>query len=181
MLSPLSTPVSRKVTSGSLHRARTVRSALRLGWLALGLGLVGCPGGPDGPLRQLEVGTGVVFTPIEEGSTLELNAGGQGGQHVFVSLRVWELDTMKARVKMSLERVSDGERLAAPYSVNLRFDRGLREGEPAKLEGLLLVVDDPFEAVDREVRLNASFESEDGEHGSDSRTGTLQWTETPLP
>jgi hypothetical protein len=181
VLSPLSTPVSRKVTSGSLHRARTVRSALCLGWLALSLGLAGCPGGPDGPLRQFEVGTGLSFTPIEEGSTLELNSGGQGSQHVFVSLRVWELTSVKAKVKMSLERVSDGERLSAPYSVNLRFDQALREGEPAKLEGLLLVVDDPFEAVDREVRLNASFESDDGEHGSDSRTGTLHWAETTFP
>ncbi|MCY1018089.1 hypothetical protein [Pyxidicoccus sp. MSG2] len=179
-MSPRSFPSSRKVTSGSLHRARTVRSALCLGWLALGLGLAGCPG-PEGPLRQFEVGTGVSFSPIEDGSTLDLNEGGQGSQHVFVSLRVWELTNVKAKVKLSLERISDGEQLSAPYSVNLRFDRPPQEGEPAKLEGLLLVIEDPFEAVDREVRLNASFASDDGEHGSDSRTGTLQWAETPFP
>ncbi|QSQ21357.1 hypothetical protein JY651_40250 [Pyxidicoccus parkwayensis] len=166
---------SRRVTSDSIRRA------LCVGWLVVGLGLAGCPGGPEGPLREIEVGTGRSFTPIEEDATLELNSGGQGSQHVFVSLRAWELTNLKTEVKLSLERVSDGAQLSAPYKVNLRFSRPTQEGEPAKLEGLLLVVNDPAEAVGREVRINASFESDDGEHGTDSRSGTLQWAQNAFP
>lgn len=179
------TPPSRKVTLDSVRRAssRLARSALCTGWLTVGLGLAGCPGDePDGPLRQLEVGTGLSFTPIEEGSTLELHSGGQGGQHVFVSLRVWELTNVRAKVELSLERVSDGERVSDPYAVNLRFAEAMRAGEPATLEGLLLVIEDPSEAVGRELRLSASFESaSSGEHGADSRTATLQWAEDAHP
>lgn len=168
-------------SSDSTRRVRTVRAVLCLGWLALGLGLAGCPGEPDGPLRQVEVGTGRAFTPVENGDTLELNNGGQGSQHVYVSMRVWELTNPNAEVKLSLERVSDGESLSAPYKVNLRFIHPPSASEPSLLEGLLLVVQDPSESVGREVRLTASFENDDGEHGSDSRTGTLQWAENPFP
>ncbi|QSQ21356.1 hypothetical protein JY651_40245 [Pyxidicoccus parkwayensis] len=189
-----------------IRRTPPLLSARCLGWLALGLGLVGCRGEPDRPLRpfdddagepdrplesdagevdrslrQLEVGAGRKFTPIKEGGTLELYFGGQGSQHVFVSLRVWELTNVNAEVKLSLERVSDGARLSVPYSVNLRFDRGTQEGEPAKLEGLLLVINELSGTLGREVRLNASFESDDGEHGTDSRTGTLDWAQNQYP
>jgi hypothetical protein len=127
------------------------------------------------------VGTGRTFMPIEDGTTLELNNGGQGSQHVFVSLHAWEITNQDAEVKLSLERVSDGEKLSAPYKVNLRFYKPVQKEALATLEGLLLVVEDPSEAVGREVRINASFETDDGEHGSDSRTGTLQWAQYPSP
>jgi hypothetical protein len=154
--------------------------------LALGLGLAGCPEpgpgpGPDpvGEPLRFEVGTGLRFTPIEEGARLALESGGQGSQHVSVSMRVWDLSEMRARVELSLERTSDGARVSAPYAVDLRFSQYLPPGEPSRLEGLLLVVPDPSEAVDREVRLKASFVAESGEHGSDTRTVILKWRGAP--
>ena len=157
-----------------LHRAR---ARLRGTWLVvtLGLGLTGCPGEPEGPVRPFEVGTGPMFTALQEGDTVELHSGFQGGQHVFVSLRAWELATLKSRVELSLERTSDGDRVSSSYEVDLRFSPSPQPGEPAQLEGLLLVVPDASAAVGQEVRLSASFESDTGEHGSDSRTVVIQW------
>ncbi|MFP2927419.1 hypothetical protein ACLESO_19910 [Pyxidicoccus sp. 3LG] len=169
--------------AGNLLYVRA-RATLWGGLAALGLGLTGCPGdGPEpiGDPVRFEVGTGRYFTPLEEGATLELVEGGQGSQHVFVSMRAWDLTDMNARVEMSLKRTSDGARVSSRYRVDLRFDRGLMEGDPAQLEGLLLVVPDVAEAVGQEVRLEASFTAENGQHGSDSHLGTLQWAETTFP
>ncbi|MCP3137004.1 hypothetical protein [Pyxidicoccus xibeiensis] len=162
-------------------------SARALRWsglLALGLVLTGCPGDdpePVGDPVRFEVGTGVQFTALEEGAPLELFQGGQGSQHVFVSMRAWDLTEMEARVELALERTSDGERVSSRYKVDLRFEPGRAEGEPALLEGLLLVVPDVAQAVGREVRLKASFTSDLGQHGSDSHTGTLDWAANPFP
>jgi hypothetical protein len=164
------------------NRRRFARATLWGAWLALGLGLAGCsPDGPDGPELPFEVGTGRFFTPMEEGSTVELHRGVQGGQHVFVSMRVWDLTNIRARVEMSMERASDGARVSSPYSVNLRFSNGIRQDDPATIEGLLLMVPDASQAVDRDVRITASFESVVGEHGSDTRTVRLQWATEPQP
>ena len=88
---------------------------------------------------------------------------------------------IRARVEMSLERTSDGERVSFPYSLHLRFSKSLHEGEPAVLEGLLLMLPDAAQAVAREVRLTASFESDNGAHGSDTRVVDLQWATSPEP
>lgn len=163
----------------SAPRSRAVTwSAL----LAVGLSLTGCPEPEPEPVGEplpFEVGTGLQFTPVEEGAIFELERGGQGGQHVYVSMRVWGLTNIRARVVMSLERASDGKRVSSPYSVDLRFSKSIHEGEPATLEGLLLMVPDPRDVVDQQVRLKASFTSVVGEHGSDERLGTLQWAESP--
>lgn len=150
------------------------------GLLALGLLLAGC-GEPVSPPRtpRLEVGTGLLFTALGEGATLELARGCQGSQHVFVSMRAWELASLTARVTLSLERVEDGRVVSSPYSVRLPFEAGSSPDAPASLEGLLLVVPDPAPSLGREVRLTASIETESSERATDTRSATLQWgTET---
>jgi hypothetical protein len=160
----------------------SARAAVCGGLLAMSLGLTGCPGPePEAPPVRFEVGTGRRFTAIEDGATLELVRGSQGGQHVFVSLRAWNLTDTTARVEMSLERTSDGRKVSSDYAVNLRFTQGPGADEPALLEGLLLVVPDPTLAVGHEVRLKASFLSSYGQRGEDSRTGTVQWAASFLP
>jgi hypothetical protein len=161
---------------------RATRAAVWGGLLALSLGMTGCPAPePEGEPVRFEVGTGRRFTGLEEGATLELVRGSQGGQHVFVSMRAWNLTDINARVEMSLERTSDGRQVSSNYAVDLRFVQGLGEGEPALLEGLLLQVPDASLAVGQQVRLKASFESDSGQYGEDSRTGTLQWASSPFP
>ncbi len=157
--------------------ARSTRTFLRLGLCILGLVLVsGCPEPePVGPPVRLEVGHGLEFTPIEAGTVLELHRGTQGGQHVYVSLRAWDMPVYRNTVELTLERVSDGRQLSADYEVKLRFDAPMGEGEPALLEGLLLVVRNPSDVIGQQVRLKASIESEDGHQGSDSRTATVDW------
>jgi hypothetical protein len=156
--------------------ARVARWA---GLLALGLCLVGC--GPDEPVDPLkppvvlEVGTGGAFTALEEGGTLDMYQGCQGSQHVFVSLRARELTNLRAQVQLSLERASDGEKVSVDYKIRLVFDAPPSLGEPALLEGLLLQVSAPDEAVGREVRLKASIVTDANESATDTRTATLQW------
>jgi hypothetical protein len=123
----------------------------------------------------LEVGSGLEFTPIESSSVLSLARGGQGGQHVFVSLRAWDMSVYRNTVELSLERVSDGRRVSFDYEVRLRFDPPMAAGEPALLEGLLLQVRDPSEVIGQEVRLKASIESDEGHRASDTRTATVEW------
>ena len=157
--------------------ARSTRTVVRLGLCVLGLILVaGCPEpGPEGPPVILEVGSGLEFTPIEAGSVLPLSRGNQGGQHVYVSLRAWDMTVYRNTVELSLERVSDGQRVSANYEVRLSFDAPTAAGEPALLEGLLLVVPDAYTALGQEVRLKASIESDEGHLASDTRTATVEW------
>jgi hypothetical protein len=110
---------------------------------------------------------------------LELARGCQGSQHVFVSMRAWELTSLTARVTLSLERVEDGRVVSSPFALRLPFEVGATPDAPATLEGLLLVVPDPAASLGREVRLTASLETEASERASDTRSATLQWgTET---
>ena len=147
----------------------------------LGLLLAGC-GVEQPPPRappRLEVGTGRSFTALGEGAVLELARGCQGSQHVFVSMRAWELTSLTARVTLSLERVEDGRVVSSPFALRLPFEVGATPDAPATLEGLLLVVPDPAASLGREVRLTASLETEASERASDTRSATLRWgTET---
>jgi len=156
---------------------RNTRPLLRLALCVLGLVLVaGCPEPvPEGPPVILEVGSGLEFTPIESGTVLHLVRGSQGGQHVYVSLRAWDMSVYRNTVELSLERVSDGKRVSVGYEVKLRFDAPMAAGEPALLEGLLLVVPDASAAVGQQVRLKASIESDEGHKASDTRTTTVEW------
>jgi hypothetical protein len=151
-------------------------SSVAVGLLALSLCTMGCGEEPvpEVPTARLEVGTGAVFTALEEGATLELFKGCQGSQHVFVSLRAWELTSTSALVELFLERAEDGQ-VFAGSRLRLRFDAPAGPGEPALLEGLLVVVPDPDRGVGREVRLKASIQTDSDQSASDTRTVTLQW------
>ncbi len=169
------------------RRNRSTGAAPWRGLLALGLGLCLTACGSDtsepkdGPPVRLEVGTGLGFTAITPDSTLELIRGCQGSQHVFISLRAWDLPTSRNTVQLLLERASDGVDVSAPYDVQLRFDAPASDGEPALLEGLLLIVPDAAAAVDREVRLSAAIETEDGQRATDARIANLQWGPPTCP
>lgn len=162
------------------------RVAPALVLLAVGLLLAGCGAasdGSEGPLMpaRIEVGTGRRFTALQAGATLALVSGSQGSQHVFVSLRAWELSPLTALVELSLTRTEDGREVSAPYKVRLPFEPGTDSEAPATLESLLLVVPDPALAVGHEVRLTATVQSESGERATDARTVTLQWCTDMCP
>lgn len=127
------------------------------------------------PPPRVEVGTGRAFTPLEAGASLELVRGSQGSQHVFVSLRAWELAPLTAQVELSLALAEDGRVVSAPYKLRLPFEPGTDAEAAATLESLLLVVPDAALAVGREVRLTASVQAESGVSATDTRTATLEW------
>lgn len=174
------------LVGNALSEAVTFRSSRSLaraarwaGLFALGLCLVGCqpdePVDPDEPPARLEVGTGETFTALEEGGTLELHQGCQGSQHVFVSLRAWELTNPRAQVQLTLERAEDATKVSADFKLRLSFESAPNPGDPAQLQGLVLPVTAPDKAVGQQVRLKASVLSDSNESATDTRTVTLQW------
>jgi hypothetical protein len=155
------------------------------GWivLALGLSLVGCgkDAPPEPPTIQLELGTGQQFTPVADGDALRLQRGCQGSQHVFVSLRAWGLPSEPVFVELSLTRTEDEQRVSRPYRVRYLFAQGSEPNAPDELPGLLLAVPTADEAVGKAVRLSAMVETDSGQRGTDSRTGTVEWGPDACP
>lgn len=153
--------------------------------LALGLLLAACGGstsfGEATPHPRVEVGTGREFIALQDGATLELVRGGQGSQHVFVSLRAWELAPLTALVELSLTRTGDGQVVSVPYKVRLPFEAGTGEGAPATVDGILLAVPDPVLALGQELRLTATLQDASGERATDARTVTLEWCTDACP
>lgn len=142
----------------------------------LGLCLAGCPNpppyNPDEPPR-LELGTGCRFTSLEAGQELALHSGSQGGQHIFMSLRAWNLADDSNLVDLALTRPSDGAPLGYPYQVRVSFDDG--PDDSYQLEGMLMQVLNMEDVLDQEVRLTAAVEVASGERAMDEHIGTVRW------
>jgi hypothetical protein len=152
------------------------RSSRWGGLLILGLCLAGCPNPPPyNPAEppRLELGSGCRFRPLAEGNALALHSGSQGGQHIFVSLRAWNLAQDSNLVDLALTRPSDGVQLGFPYQVRMRFDDG--PDDSYELEGLLMQVHNMEDVLDQEVRLTAAIETDSGERAMDEHTGTVRW------
>jgi hypothetical protein len=147
--------------------------------LALALTLPRCPGPapepPGPPSFRLELGRGNRFEPIIDGETIFLQQGCQGSQMTIVSLRAWELSPLATTVELALTNVATGKKLSQSYRVRLSFSPGSDPEAPAELDGLLLVISSPDQAVGQTVRLTATVESSSGEKVTDSRTGTMEW------
>ena len=142
-------------------------------WLVLPL-LGGCnasdgsidAGGPDtggaiehndGSTSQpgLELGSSVdAFVPVAEGDTLGLQRGTQGLQHVWVSLRIRDMDPARATIELSLSRESDGYTASEPFRVRLPFatDPGW---DYAERIGMQLVVLEPEAVLGQDLILTA--------------------------
>jgi hypothetical protein len=153
--------------------------------LALTLLLAGCAAEEE-PLPtekglRIEVGAGRTFTPLRDGDVVEMVRGSQGGYHIFVSLRAWELSSPRAEVELTLTRVEDGREMAFPYKLQRPFEPGPDARSPATVESVLLMLTDPPQADGRQMRLTASVLSEFGERATDARTITLQRCTTSCP
>ncbi|HYI01200.1 hypothetical protein [Hyalangium sp.] len=152
--------------------------------LALGLTVAGCGGNepePQPPM-SLELGTGrQQFTPLNDGDTLGLQRGCQGGQHIFVSLRAWGLPPEPVMVELSLTRTEDEQKVSSPFRVRYLFAQGNDLDAPDELTGLLLVIPEPDKAVGRAVRVTAAVQTDPGDRATHVRTGTLQWGADACP
>jgi hypothetical protein len=139
--------------------------------IAIALAWTGCgddtstDAGGDGGGARIEIGTGDIgdYTALAPGDTTLLVRGSQGGQHIWVGLRAWDLDTRPALIQLLLED-ADGELLSNPFQVRLTFQDEVPAGESyAQISGLALVVLDAAEVLGQSVTIRARV--------SENRTG----------
>ena len=132
--------------------------------------------GSDGGQGRIELGTGTVgtFVPFDSGDTLRLARGCQGGQHVWISLRAWDLDVQPGIVQLSMLRERDGMVVSLGYQVRLRFDSeaGL---EYDQVTGLGLVVPDPEAILGETAIIRARVTATDGRSASEEKTARIEW------
>lgn len=130
------------------------------------------------PEMGLQLGTGVgSFEPIpEEGGTLEIFLGSQGGFHVFAAVRFSDsIEPDNALLTYTLTDTSSGESLILPKEVSLAERRLLTEPGAWIRAGdrLIFEASDPSTATGVEVEVTATLEPEAGEPVFDSRVVTV--------
>lgn len=134
----------------------TERHTLACAAVLVGL-LAGCPDDPaqpdGGPAGEVAIGTGGIgrYVPVEDGDTVLLARGCQGGQHLWIGLRTRGVDTEPALVSLSAIRVSDGAMVSIPVTVRLRFV----QGDWDEITGVALVIPVADAVLDREIDLFA--------------------------
>src|SRR5690606_5106894 len=155
------------------------RWRLWLAWLAVSA--LGCapttPPSPDGGASQARLGLGSggygLFEPIEEGDTLLLARGCQGSQHLWIALRIYQLDPNRDLVEMSLRRVDDGRSVTPdPFNLRVRF---MDVNGVSQISGLQLPIPDPSLALDTDLDLRIRVTDEAGASAEDSRRIRAAW------
>lgn len=154
---------------------------------ATSLLLSACPGpGPEVPdfpsepaawedVLGLELMTGSYpdFVPVEDGDTLLLHRGFQGGQHVEVALRLpQQFENPTAYFELGLYEPETGRGLVQPFGFDSSFLSD-PDGE-VPLETILVFVDTPSLVLEGPVRLVARVQV-DGKRGYAVRTVTVRW------
>lgn len=94
------------------------------------------------------------FAAIEPGRTLLLARGCQGSQHVWITLRLRDLEPRGPIVRLELRRVRDDLVISAPLQLRLSFTPD-ESGDFAQLTGLTLQVPDPDAHLDEDLVLEA--------------------------
>lgn len=122
---------------------------------------------PDAPRIELGAGT-ANFVPI--GDTMELVAGPQGGWHLNVTCRLYELDLDGITLSYRIER--EGVMVSMPLSLELAENRFVREGDHWLRAGDFVVFDItmPSDVVGDTVTITVTADPTDAEPVSDSHT-----------
>ena len=123
----------------------------------------------------LELGTGAaIFEPISDGDTVGLTRGPQGLQHVYVSLRLREVDPELAITELSLTRERDMVMVNEPFRARLAYEM---PPEGPELIGAQLVTPDENAAFGETLLLAARVEGRDGSWAETQRTVHVVWEE----
>ena len=120
---------------------------------------------PDAGEARVELGLGIVeFNAAEDGADAELVAGPQGGWHVDVALRFFDLEPDGALLTLQGFDAASGDPLTVPIARRLTRTRVRRVDDHWLRLGDQMVFDvaDPAEVTDRDVRLRASVAEADG-------------------
>lgn len=114
---------------------------------------------------RVEIGTGVTtFVPIEDGDDVELVNGPQGGWHVDVTLRLYQVDPQELTMRIEGYDVESGasvgipiERILTERRVQRQEDHWLRVGDQ-----LIFAIEGPEEVIDTDVRVEARITTPEG-------------------
>ena len=130
-------------------------------------------GAPSDHEGVLELGTGdESFLPVSDDDLLGLSRGIQGLQHVYVSLRVREVDPELAITEIVLARQSDGVAVNEPFRVRLPY---VAQAERAELVGAQLVVPDEERVFGEPLVLTARIEDRHGAWAEASAQVRVVW------
>ncbi|MFW5925342.1 MAG: hypothetical protein ACOCV4_04195 [Myxococcota bacterium] len=152
----------------------------------LTFGLAACadegssPPASDGGMARLEMGGGEwQFEPLMDGDTVELVLGGQGGYHIWVSLRTQELDPNGVQMTLTTEvlSVADTESVTI-YTVDLD---PTPEPGTHRLIGWPAVLPEPGCADGRELAVQVELVDAEGRWATDERVVIPEATSTPPP
>lgn len=132
---------------------------------------------PDSaPEPWLELGTGQLeYQPLEDGGTIELVYGPQGGWHVDVSARFGALELGQATLQYSASDATSGVALNLPYQAIVDSERVLPQADGWLRLGDRVVFDVPSDedVLEREVLLQVQFTGDDELLLSDERAVTV--------
>lgn len=135
---------------------------------------------PDTGLGEprLEIGTGGIgrYEQLDDGDTALLAEGCQGGQHVWIGLRAYELDTSRALIRLVVERERDEFAASIPFQVRLTFEP-VAGADYDELTGLQLQVPDPADVLSEQViiRGRVTESSGPGREVEAERRVTVEW------
>jgi hypothetical protein len=119
-------------------------------------------------MPRIEIGRGDIgdYETVMDGDDAQLVRGSQGGQHVWVGIRAWDLNTRPALIQLLLENDASGETVSIPFQVRLTFQDELPpDADFTQISGLALVVPDPEDVLGQRVTIRARV--------SENRTGGL--------
>lgn len=128
--------------------------------------------GVDASVGRIEIGTGLSeFIEIDDGADVELVMGPQGGWHVDVALRLYDLDPMDMQLTIEGFDITDDEsatiqieRLLTLRRVREEDDHYVRLGDQ-----LVFTVADGSQAEGRDIRIEVEARQADGGVGRASK------------
>ncbi len=120
---------------------------------------------------QADVGTGETeFVPLEDGDTVVVINGSQGGQHILGSLRTWNTDGVVA-VRYTLTLLFDGSLISdQTYRLQMFEEGPCQWVYPGMLGYLGFVYGDGQGILKREVLMRMEVEDVNGLQASDEVT-----------
>lgn len=129
-------------------------------------------------MARLEIGTGRigVFETLPDDGTALLAKGCQGSQHVWISLRTWGLDTVRALVSAELRVEGETEPQSVPLQLRLTFEEPAGE-DYHELTGLQLIVPEPALVEGKRCIIEATVSETAslGATATDTRRVLVEW------
>jgi hypothetical protein len=156
----------------------------RVWWMTvvlMGCGPSGAAGGGLGDAAALDprvvlgTGTSAFVTIPDEGAELELIAGPQGGWHVDLTARIWDLDLDRLRIRYEALPIGGTAPISVPTELELSPLRVVREGDHWLRAGDFLQMDvtNPAEVVGMELDVSVYVRDLAGRTAQDTRRARI--------